>query len=96
LLPIIESITDLQTYLAFLLADREPNRWVISPNHMIRAAQIVSVAAQLGRSNVEIRDLLRPYDRQIENRMRHIANGKVTSTDVYVDGLLSDRASRMS
>lgn len=96
LLPIIETITDLETYLAFLVTDRDPNRWIVTPNHMIRAAQIVAVAAQLGRSNEEIRELLRPYDRQIEGRMRHIANDTVTGIDMYVDRLLSDWASRAS
>jgi hypothetical protein len=96
LLPIIESITDLQTYLAFLLTDRDPNPWLTSKNLMIRAAQVVAVSAQLGRSNAEIRELLSPYDRLIENRMRHIANDAVTGFDVYVDRLLSDWSSRMS
>lgn len=92
LLPIIDSITDLQTYLTFLVTDRDPNRWIVTKNHMIRAAQIVAVAAQLGRTNEEIRELLRPYDRQIEGRMRHIAKDTVTGIDMYVDSLLSDWA----
>src|SRR6185437_9956300 len=60
-LPIIEIITDLEAYLAFLLMDRVPNQWLTTPNLMIRAAQIVAVSAQLSRSNSEIRELLRPY-----------------------------------
>ncbi|WP_041536002.1 hypothetical protein [Parvibaculum lavamentivorans] len=94
LLPIIKSIIDLETYLAFLVADLEPNRWLVSSNHMIRVAQIVAVAAQLGRSDAEIKELLKPYDCQIEKRMRHIANDTVTGIDMYVDKLLSDWALR--
>ena len=44
LLPVIASITDLQSYLDFLLADRDPNRWLASKNLMIRAAQVVAVS----------------------------------------------------
>lgn len=94
LIPSIGSIVDLQAYLAFLLADQEPNRWPTTNNHMIRVAQIVAVAAQLGRSSSEIKELLRPYDHQIEQRMRWIANHTVTGIDMYVDRLLSDWASQ--
>jgi hypothetical protein len=90
LLPFVETITDLQTYLAFVVADREPNRWLASVNHMIRAAQVVAVAAQLGRSDAEIRELLRPYDSQIEGRIRHIAADTTMGIDTYLDSLLSD------
>jgi hypothetical protein len=96
LLPIIETITDLETYLAFLLTDRKPNPWLTSKNLMIRAAQVVAVSAQLGRSDADIRELLRPYDRLIEKRMHHIAINTMTGIDMYVDKLLSDWASRMS
>jgi hypothetical protein len=90
LLPIIEHVTDLETYLAFLLTDREPNPWLTGANLMIRVAQVVAVAAQLGRSNVEIREFVRPYDRMIEKRMQHIAIKSLTGIDMYVDGLLVD------
>jgi len=96
LLPIIETITDLQTYLAFLLADREPNPWLTSPNHMIRVAQVIAVAAQLGRSSTEIKECLGPYYRQIETRMRYIAADAVIGVEMYVDKLFSDWASRLS
>jgi hypothetical protein len=96
LFPIVETITDLQTYYAFLLTDRDPNPWLTSSNPMIRVAQVVAVSAQLGRSNAEIRELLRPYDRMIEKRMRYIANDTVTGVDIYVDRLLSDWSSRTS
>jgi hypothetical protein len=95
LLPIIASITDLQSYLAFLLADRDPNRWLVSKNLMIRAAQVVAVSAQLGRSQAETRELLRPHADLIETGMRH-ARDTVTGFDMYVDKLLSDWVSRMS
>ncbi|MBX3446185.1 MAG: hypothetical protein KF765_05485 [Parvibaculaceae bacterium] len=90
LLPVIDAITDLESYLAFIVADRPPNPWLISPNHMIRVAQVVALAAQLGRSGDEIRELLRPYDSQIEKRMRYIANDTVTGVDMYIDKLLAD------
>lgn len=96
LLPIIDTITDLQTYFAFLVTDRDPNRWIVSKNDMIRVAQIVAVAAQLGRSKTEVRELLKPYNRQIDLGMRYIANATVTGADMYVDKLFSDWASRMS
>jgi hypothetical protein len=63
---------------------------------MIRAAQVVAVSAQLGRSNVEIRELLRPHDLLIEKGMRYIANNTVTGVNMYVDRLLSDWSSRTS
>jgi hypothetical protein len=96
LLPIIANITDLQTYLAFLLADRDPNRWLASLNLMIRAAQVVAVSTQLGCSKAETKEFLRPHADLIEGEMRHIANDMVTGFDMYVDKLLSDWASRMS
>jgi hypothetical protein len=95
LLPVIESVTDLETYLAFLVADRDPNRWLISRNRMIRAAQVVAVSAQLGRSHAETKDLLRPHADLIEKGMRH-ARDTVAGFDMYVDKLISDWASRMS
>jgi hypothetical protein len=95
LLPVIEGVTDLQTYLAFLLADREPHPWFAS-NMMIRGAQVVAVSAQLGRSHAETRQLLKPYGESIEKEMHHISNRTVTGFDMYVDKLLSDWASRMS
>ncbi len=94
LLPIIASITDLQSYLAFLLADRDPNRWLVSRNLMIRAAQVVAVSAQLGHSHAETKELLRPHADLIETGMRH-ARDTVTGFDMYVDRLLSDWASRV-
>ena len=95
ILPIIASVTDLQTYLAFILTDREPHPWFASIL-MIRAAQVVAVSAQLGRSHAETREVLRPHGRRIENEMSHIGNKTVTGFDMYVDKLLSDWRSRMS
>lgn len=63
---------------------------------MIRAAQVVAVSAQLGRSDAEIHELLRPYKGLIQNRMHHIAVNTLTGIDMYVDELFSDWASRMS
>jgi hypothetical protein len=95
LLPISKGVTDLQTYLAFLLTDREPHPWFASIL-MIRAAQVVAVSAQLGRSHAETRELLRPHGDSIEREMGHISNHTVTSFDMYVDKLISDWASRMA
>jgi len=58
LLPIIQGITDLESYLTFLVADRDPNRWLLSLNLMIRTAQVVAVSAQLGHSHAETKELL--------------------------------------
>jgi hypothetical protein len=95
LLPIIAGITGLESYLAFLLADREPHPWFAS-NMMIRAAQVVAVSSQLGYSKDETKELLKPHSESIEKEMHHISNHTVTGFDMYVDKLLSDWRSRMS
>ena len=95
LLPIVASVTDLQSYLAFLLTEREPHPWFAS-NLMIRAAQVVAVSAQLGHSHAKTRELLRPHGNSIEKEISRSGNHTVTTFDMYVDKLQSDWASRMS
>lgn len=88
LLPFVQTITDLQSYFSFIVNDQAPNPWLIG--NMSRAAQVVAVAAQLGRSDAEIRELLRPYESRIQGEMRHIAADKTMGIDTYLDSLISD------
>jgi hypothetical protein len=66
LLPLMQSVTSLDSQLSFLLEDTEEHAWIYS-NGAIRAAIIINLATRIGWTPDEIRTVLRPH----HNRMRH-------------------------
>jgi hypothetical protein len=85
--PISKEIIDLQTFLAFLAADVEPTPWFAS-GPAIRAAQIIAIASQLGLGGDEIREFLRPHDRQITVSLFETRLDPRSCVDRYLDQLV--------
>jgi hypothetical protein len=92
LLPLVLALTTAGELLSLLSQDREPCPWIAS-NGAIRAAQIVALAALSGLDMREIRQLLMPCQRQIDQGFMKDSNMKGDPA-AYIDRLLSDWKTR--
>lgn len=88
-LPLVQPITDLETYFAFLVADKEPTPWLAS-NMPMRATQIVCVSCQLGYENSKTRELLSPYDKLIANGLHRPYTDAKAFVDEYIENVIHD------
>lgn len=84
LFPIIKGVTTLDHLVFLLLDDAEPGPWFVT-NGAIRAAHIVSAARQIGVTRTQIKEMLRPRWKWIEESLR----GGV-EPDVYVHKVVED------
>ena len=87
--PLTRHIIDLRSFLAFLVADREPTPWFAS-GPATRAAQLTAIAVRLEIGTNEIRELLRPHDRSISVDVFEKRLDPKTCVDRYLDHLISD------
>jgi hypothetical protein len=84
LFPIIRSITEARSLLAFLNTDVEPNLWIYS-NGAIRAAMIVSLARKCGMDAEQIRILLEPQIKRVAAQL-----GGTFSPTAYLEKIIED------
>jgi hypothetical protein len=87
-LPVVAGVRGLDEFFCFLIADAEPCPWVAS-NGAIRAAQIVAVGRQIGRTAEQIRVTLGPFKSCIFRGLSK-TSGRNPDTDSYLDKVFAD------
>lgn len=95
ILPLMQPIVTLETFLNFLVSDSELWRWY-SSSRIMRVAQIVATAGQLGLSKQEIRRMLTPHERLIAIEFGEDEIAPASCTDRYLEQVMSDWTQRAS